>query len=114
MTVRDWKAFDKRTFAVTKKGHFTNEQDNVGKVPLQVAARVQSIEAPRGQGDRGDRDAGSNQVLVADAEQFPCPEVQSYGMSRSQKPKGHRRLFPGGNRVSGCSMRRGPYRLPIR
>jgi hypothetical protein len=42
-----------------KKGHFTNEQDNVGKSLTQDRRKHAKHEAPRGEGDRGYRDAAS-------------------------------------------------------
>jgi hypothetical protein len=53
------KPGDKRYVRRDEKGHFTNEQDNVGKSLTQDRRKHAKHEAPRGEGDRGDRDVGS-------------------------------------------------------
>jgi hypothetical protein len=53
------KPGDKRYVRRDEKGHFTNEQDNVGKSLTQDRRKHAKHEAPRGEGDRGDRDAAS-------------------------------------------------------
>jgi hypothetical protein len=49
------KPGDKRYVRRDEKGHFTNEQDDVGKSLTQDRHKHAKHEAPRGQGDRGDR-----------------------------------------------------------
>ena len=46
---------DKRYVRRDEKGHFTDEQDDVGKSLTQDRRKHAKHEAPRGQGDRGDR-----------------------------------------------------------
>jgi hypothetical protein len=49
------KAGDKRYVRRDEKGHFTEEQDDVGRSLTQDRRKEAKHEAPRGQGDRGDR-----------------------------------------------------------
>ena len=53
------KPGDKRYVRRDEKGHFTNEQDDVGKSLTQDRRKHAKHEAPRAEGDRGDRDTGS-------------------------------------------------------
>jgi hypothetical protein len=46
------KPGDKRYVRRDEKGHFTNEQDNVGKSLTQDRRKHAKHEAPRGEGDR--------------------------------------------------------------
>jgi hypothetical protein len=50
---------DKRYVRRDEKGHFTKEQDEVGKSLTQDRRKHAKHEAPRGEGDRGYRDAAS-------------------------------------------------------
>jgi hypothetical protein len=49
------KPGDKRYVRRDEKGHFTDEQDDVGKSLTQDRRKHAKHEAPPGQGDRGDR-----------------------------------------------------------
>ena len=49
------KPGDKRYVRHDEKGHFTDEQDDVGKSLTQDRRKHAEHEAPPGQGDRGDR-----------------------------------------------------------
>jgi hypothetical protein len=46
---------DKRYVRRDEKGHFTDEQDDVGRSLTQDRRKKAKHEAPKGQGDRGDR-----------------------------------------------------------
>ena len=49
---------DKRYVRRDEKGHFTNEQDDVGRSLTQDRRQHARHEVPKGQGDRGDRNVG--------------------------------------------------------
>jgi hypothetical protein len=49
------KPGDKRYVRRDDKGHFTTERDDVGRSLTQDRRKEAKHEAPRGQGDRGDR-----------------------------------------------------------
>jgi len=49
------KPGDKRYVRRDEKGHFTDEQDDVGKSLTQDRRKHAKHKAPPGQGDRGDR-----------------------------------------------------------
>ena len=53
------KPGDKRYVRRDDKGHFTTEQDDVGRSLTQDRQKEAKHEAPRGQGDRGDRRSAS-------------------------------------------------------
>jgi hypothetical protein len=54
------KPGDKRYVRRGEKGHFTNQQDDVGRSLTQDWRKHAKHDAPRGQGDRGDRKAESS------------------------------------------------------
>jgi hypothetical protein len=49
---------DKRYVRRDEKGHFTDQQDDVGRSLSQDRRKHAKHEAPKGQGDRGDRKIG--------------------------------------------------------
>ena len=49
---------DKRYIRRDQKGHFTDQQDDVGRSLSQDRRKHAKHEAPKGQGDRGDRKVG--------------------------------------------------------
>jgi hypothetical protein len=49
---------DKRYVRRDEKGHFTDEQDNVGRSLSPDRRKHAEHEAPKGKGDRGDRKIG--------------------------------------------------------
>jgi hypothetical protein len=53
------KAGDKRYVRRDDKGHFTEEQHDVGRSLAQDGRKPAKHAAPRGQGDRGDRRTAS-------------------------------------------------------
>jgi hypothetical protein len=53
------KPGDKRYVRRDKAGHFTKEQDDVGRSLAQDRRKPAKHAAPRGQGDRGDRKSAS-------------------------------------------------------
>jgi len=54
------KPGDKRYVRRDEKGHFTDEQDDVGKSLTQDRRKHAKHEAPPGHGDRGDRKSPSD------------------------------------------------------
>jgi hypothetical protein len=50
---------DKRYIRRDEKGHFTDDQDDVGKSLTQDRRKQAKHGAPHGQGDRGDREPSS-------------------------------------------------------
>jgi hypothetical protein len=53
------KPSHKRYVRRDDKGHFTQEQDDVGRSLTQDRLKEAKHESPRGQGDRGDRKSAS-------------------------------------------------------
>jgi hypothetical protein len=52
------KPGDKRYVRRDEKGHFTDEQSDVGRSLTEDRRKDAKNEAPKGQGDRGDRKIG--------------------------------------------------------
>jgi hypothetical protein len=74
------KPGDKRYVRRDKAGHFTKEQDDVGRSLAQDRRKPAKRAAPRGQGDRGDRKSGQKKAsrVLGDSKKSDGELIEEY------------------------------------